>query len=272
MSKRFATIIVFIVLASALGSCKQPRPTDRSGWEPSFAEDPPGFDVDLDVQPLEDDPAQTVSLKWKLGKETFTYRMNNRVTINTEGTTAGDVDTSTAGSIEIDPLSGGGAHLTMTSRLGSGQGVPFTRTYRVDKLGRIRKEDARAQAILDLIFPLDPEPLTPGEKQVREVTIPDDAGQAQTRARSTFGITGFARVLGRTCAVVALEHEARIFAREEGRMTDTGSVKRVDLLGYFDLEAGRYVAVSIREHSVTYRSAGKSITDRWATYVLEEEG
>jgi hypothetical protein len=65
-----------------------------------------------------------------------------------------------------------------------------------------------------------------------------------------------------------MEHEAHIWSEVDGRMTDTGSVSNLEFIGYFDVEGGMYVAVAIREHSLTKAGPGERTTDRQATYML----
>ncbi len=266
-----AVLAPFLALSAGLSLCDRPPRGDIDGWKPAWIDDPPEPGRNLGVQPLDDAPVDDVSLRWKLDSEGFAYSMSNRVSVKVQGGGAGSVDTETRGEIEITPLDSKRARFVMSSSMGSGLGVPFTRSYVLDDTGRLDPADPRSQSIIDLIFPLVPEKVKPGEKRVVEIVIPDTDGNARTRGTTTLGVIGFARVSGRICAIVALEHEASIFLTGSGREVDTGSRSRVELLGYFDLDAGRYLSVAIRERSLTRRAGQPDrTTDRHASYVLVE--
>jgi hypothetical protein len=272
--REFKTLVPFILLCLlALGcgrSCCAPA-VKQGGWQPGWIDSPPRLDVDLDIQPMKWAPTDSVDLEWTFsGDDGFGYEARNRIRIIKQAVKKGPAETETQATIMFKPLEAGQAEVTMTTHLVSGQGSPQVRNWVMDSTGKLQDTDPATQTMFQLIFPTLAEPLAAGESISPDLTFPDAGKNARTIYETELGIVGFSKVEGRQCAVVALDHEARILTRSKktGKMEESGSITRLQLLGYFDIKAGRYVAVAISENSVMVHGAGETRTDRSATYVL----
>jgi hypothetical protein len=267
-----ATCLVIVVLAlGCSGSCCAPAVT-ADGWQPAWIDSPPRPDVDLEVKPMRWAPVDDVSLVWRFeGKTTFGYDVRNRLRTVDQASKKGPEENETTGTIMFRPLEDGRAEVRITTHLVSGGAAPAARTYIMDPAGRLEDPDPRTQSMLGLIFPVLEKGLATGESAESLSVIPDAGGNAETRTRTVVGIVGFARVEGHKCAIVAADHEARIWSRKvkSDPLEDSGNVSRLQLLGYFDIKEGRYVAVAVSELSITVRKAGEIRTEREASYILK---
>jgi hypothetical protein len=251
---RLACIPVLILC----GSCGPPAVVS-GGWQPDWMNAPPPLAVYLEIEPMKRAPVDSVLLQWDLsGEKGFRYAMSS--TLSTEGETPMEVE----GTVQLLPLGDGRAEVKQTIRPLTGPGAAAVKTFVVDEHGRIEEPDQHLQNVLQLIFPMRDAPLASGEMQEQTSLVPG-AGTAETRGLTVLGIVGFSKVAGRTCAVVALDHEARVWAGEP--LEQTGSERDLQLLGYFDVEAHRYVAVAIRD--TTVHADGRSRTEQLSTYVLK---
>jgi hypothetical protein len=205
-------------------------------------------------------PVDAVVLQWNLdGEKGFRYAMSS--TLSTEGETP----VAVSGTVQLLPLGEGRAEVRQTMQPVSGPGAAAIKTFVVDELGRIEEPEQHMQNALRLVFPMLDAPLASGEMHEETTVVQDAGGTAETRGLTLLGIVGFSKVSGRKCAVVALDHEARVWAGEP--LAQTGSERDLQLLGYFDVEARRYVAVAIRD--TTVHGDGKSRTEQLSTYVLK---
>lgn len=248
-----------ILLAVACGSCGPPAVV-TGGWQPDWMDDPPAFDVYLDVAPMKRAPIDAVLLQWDLsGEKGFRYAMSRTLS------RAGDTPMVVEGTVQLLPLGDGRAEMRQTMQPVSGPGAAAVKTFVVDEQGRIEEPEQHLYNALQLVFPTLDVPLAPGEMQEKTNVVPNADGTAETRSMTTLGIVGFSKVAGRKCAVVALDHEERVWAGEP--LEQTGSERDLQLLGYFDVEERRYVAVAIRD--TTVHGDGESRTEQLSTYVLK---
>jgi hypothetical protein len=268
---RVASTIVVLAAAASVSQCKPPE-RRTEGWHPPFLDDPPPLGDGVEVEAVAGTPVDPVHLEWRFEGEGFGYEMTNRVRIDVQGGGPGSVDVETRGRVAFEPTAGGRARVVMTSGLSSGMGAPHSREYTMEPDGELLEGHPPSQALLDHIFPTSDEPLAVGEKHAFETVVGGEEADARVRATTALGIVGFAKVNGTPCAVVAMEHDARTFEKADGGWNDTGSHTHIELVGYFDHERRRYVAVGLREHSVTINDRGRRTTDRSASYVLEPSG
>jgi hypothetical protein len=221
-------------------------------------DDPPPFGVHLEIESMKRAPVESVLLQWDLGGDKgFRYAMTSTLV-------AGGETMEVEGTVQFLPLGDGRAEVKQTMRPVSGPGAAAVKTFIVDEMGKIEEQDEHLPHPLELIFPVREAPLVTGEMH-EETSLVPGAGTAETRGLTMLGIVGFKEVAGRKCAVVALDHEARVWAGDP--LVQTGSERDLELLGYFDVEARKYVAVAIRETSV--HGDGKSRTEQLTTYVLK---
>ena len=242
----------------AAGSCGPPAVV-AGGWQPDWMDDPPPLGVHLEIETMKRAPVESVLLQWDLGGDRgFRYAMTS--TLRAEG----EPDVEVEGTVQFMPLGDGRAEVKQTIRPVAGPGAAAVKTFVVDEQGRTEEQDEHLPGALELVFPLREAPLVAGEMQEETRVIPG-AGTAETRGLTMLGVVGFKEVVGRKCAVVALDHEARVWAGDP--LVQTGSERDLELLGYFDVEARRYVAVAIRE--TTVHGGGKSRTEQLSTYVMK---
>jgi len=248
-----------IAVLVCCGSCGPPAVV-TGGWQPDWMDAPPTLDVYLDIEPMKRAPVDAVVLQWDLsGDKGFRYAMSS--TLSTEG----EPPMVVSGTVQFLPLGDGRAEVKQTMQPVSGPGAAAVKTFVVDETGHIEEPEQYLSRALQLVFPTLDAPLATGEMQEKTTVVPDAGGTAETRGLTMVGIVGFSKVAGRKCAVVALDHEDRVWAGEP--MAQTGSERDLQLLAYFDVEARRYVAVAIRDTTVL--AGGTSRTEQLSTYVLK---
>jgi len=260
-----------IAFAIGCGACGTPAVV-ADGWQPAWIDAPPRLDVDLGVEPMRWAPVKSVGLRWNFeGKKGFGYAVRNKLRTIRKNAKKQPQETETEGAIMFRPLGDGRAEVRLMTHLVAGAGSPTVRTYVVDEYGRLEDPDPQTQSMFQLIFPMLDADLASGDVHEDAVLIPDASGLAETRGSSTLGIVGYSKVAGLKCAVVALDHEARIWSRKTRAdpLEETGSTLHLRLLGYYDVKAGRYVAIAIGETSVMVHGSGETRTERTATYVMK---
>ncbi len=260
-----------IVLAIGCGSCGTPAVV-ADGWQPEWIDAPPRLDVDLGIEPMRWAPVKTVGLRWDFSQgKGFGYAVRSKLRTTSTQSKKPPEEMETEGAVMFRPLGDGRAEVKLTTHLIAGAGSPTVRTHVVDEYGRLEDPDPQTQSMFQLIFPMLDVELSTGQMHEDAILIPDAGGIAETRGAMTMGIVGFAKVAGARCAIVALDHEARIWASSASGepLEQTGSELDLHLIGYYDVKAGRYVAVAIREASVMVHGSGETRTERTATYVLK---
>jgi len=265
-------VVVTMLLGLVTGctrSCSPPR-EQEPGWQPGWIEDHPPLHWQVDAGPIEKENRE-VHLRWRFGEDPFALEMHNDVQIEMPEGVPGSIQTQAEGRVEFVPAGDGTASVLLSSSLGGGQSPPLVKGYRIDEDGDLVDADPAVQAMLDRSFPTTEKPLSAGTPIETSFRLQAEDGVSETRGTTRLGLIGFQSIGGIRCALVAMEHEESVWVTSgDGNLVETGSRTVIRLVGRFDPEAGRWVSIVVREHSVTERPEGEAETWRVTSYILEE--